>query len=332
MTRNQLKNNLILPAKQRIRQAFDQAATTYDEAADVQREVCDRLAGYFEQSGIDFQPETILEAGCGTGYGVRWLRQHWPHADLTLVDFAPGMLLASRLQCPGMMQVCADIEALPFADRRFDLYWSSLAWQWNDPRQCLSEAGRVLRPGGMLAVATLGTDNFPELRHAFAAIDDYSHVLTIPTPERLLEHCQAGGWTVNVWQRQAVRRHYPDLRALLRRVKAVGAREVEQRRPAPFGRAAWQKVTARYEQLREPEGLPLTYDVVWLIAHRLIVRPPRLLADEGLGERGNLDETGIFCGGHRHRRRQNPGDLRSAACNPSTGINDRRYEAHRGGG
>ena len=59
------------------------------------------------------------------------------------------------------------------------------------------------------------------------------------------------------------------VRTLLRRVKAVGAREVEQRRPAPFGRTAWQAVTARYEQLREPEGLPLTYDVVWLIAHRL---------------------------------------------------------------
>jgi len=55
---------------------------------------------------------------------------------------------------------------------------------------------------------------------------------------------------------------------LLHRVKAVGAREVEQRRPAPFSRAAWQAITARYERLREAEGLPLTYDGVWLIADR----------------------------------------------------------------
>jgi len=86
-----------------------------------------------------------------------------------------------------------------------------------------------------------------------------------------LTKCQRGGWVVNIWQRQAVRRHYPDLRTLLRRVKAVGAREVEQRRPRPFGRAAWQAVTARYERLREPEGLPLTYDVVWLIAHGPVI-------------------------------------------------------------
>ena len=261
----------VLPAKKRIRQAFDQAAATYDEAADVQREVCDRLAGYFEQTGIHFQPKTILDAGCGTGYGVWWLKRRWPCAELILADFAPGMLVASRIHCPQTMLVCADIEALPFTDQRFDLYWSSLAWQWNDPMRCLVEAGRVLRPGGVLAVATLGTNNFPELQHAFAEIDDYSHVLAIPAPERLLTDCQGSGWVVNIWQRQAVRRHYPDLRTLLRRVKAVGAREVEQRRPRPFGRTAWQAVTARYEQLREPEGLPLTYDVVWLIAHGPVI-------------------------------------------------------------
>jgi len=260
-----------LPAKQRIRQAFDQAASTYDEAADVQREVCDRLAGYFMQTEVDFQPAAILEAGCGTGYGVRWLQRRWPRAELTLADFAPSMLITSRMHHPQALPVCADIEALPFADDRFDLYWSSLAWQWNDPGRCLAEAGRVLRPGGMLAVATLGTDNFPELRHAFAEIDDYSHVLAIPAPELLLAHCQTDGWVVSIWRRQAVRRHYPDVRTLLRRVKAVGAREVEQRRPAPFGRAAWQTVTARYAQLREPEGLPLTYDVVWLIAYESVI-------------------------------------------------------------
>ena len=263
-----LSSSSNLPGKQRIRQAFDQAATTYDEAADVQREVCDRLADSFEQVGIALEPGAILDAGCGTGYGIHWLEQRWPLAELSLVDFAPGMLLASLTRSPQAQRVCADIEALPFADDQFDLYWSSLAWQWNDPERCLTEAGRVLKPEGMLAVATLGTDNFPELRHAFNQVDDYSHVLAIPDPARLLAGCEVGGWRVRLWRRQPVRRYYPDLRALLRRVKAVGAREVEQRRPTPFSRTAWQAITDRYERLREDRGLPLTYDGVWLIADR----------------------------------------------------------------
>lgn len=257
-----------LPAKQRIRQAFDQAATTYDAAADVQREVCDRLAACLVDSGLAGNPGAILDAGCGTGYGLHWLEQYWPTARRVLVDFAPGMLAAVRARHAQALLLCADIEALPLADRQFDLYWSSLTWQWNEPRRCLAEAGRVLKPGGVLAVATLGANNFPELRHAFAEIDDYSHVLDVVPPEQLLADCRAGGWTVEIWQQHPVRRHYPDVRTLLQGVKATGAREVEQRRPAPFSRSAWQAMTARYERLREAEGLPLTYDVIWLIAIR----------------------------------------------------------------
>lgn len=255
-----------VPAKQRIRQAFDQAASTYDAAADVQREVCDRLGTYLTESGINLAPAAILDAGCGTGYGVRWLAQRWLQARLVLIDFAPGMLATARARCVGAELICADIEALPVRERSFDLYWSSLAWQWNNPWRCLAESKRVLKPGGALAVATLGANNFPELRQAFAEVDDYNHVLTIPAPEQLLEDCQADGWQVQAWRRQPVRRYYPDLRTLLRSVKEVGAREVEQRRPTPFNRSAWQVITDRYEQLREPAGLPLTYDVVWLIA------------------------------------------------------------------
>ena len=178
------------------------------------------------------------------------------------------MLTVARVQQTGTRVICADIEALPFGDSGFGGYWSSLTWQWNDPRRCLAEAARVLEPGGWLAVATLGADNFPELRHAFAGADDYSHVLAMPPPEQLLAECRAAGWTVRVWERRPVRRHFPDARGALRSVKAVGAREVEQRRPTPLSRGAWRAINERYEQLREAGGLPLTYDGVWLIATR----------------------------------------------------------------
>ena len=257
-----------LPAKPRIRQAFDQAATGYDAAADVQREMADCLAAYLLQTNVEGKPTAILDAGCGTGYSARWLAQRWPRTPLVLLDFAPAMLALARARRPGATVICADIEALPFGDGGFGGYWSNLTWQWNDSRRCLAEAGRVLEPGGWLAVATLGADNFPELRHAFAGADAYSHVVAMPPPEQLLTECRTAGWKVRIWERRPVRRHFPDARSALRSVKAVGAREVEQRRPTPLSRGAWQVINARYEQLREDAGLPLTYDGVWLIATR----------------------------------------------------------------
>lgn len=259
-----------LPHKPRIRRAFDQAASSYDAAADVQRECSDRLASALQALNHPLRPQNILDAGCGTGYSRQWLTQRWPAAQLAMVDFAPSMLLTIPTPLPQTLRICADIEALPFVAAHFDLYWSSLAWQWNSPEQCLAEAARVLKPQGVLAVATLGSDNFPELRYAFHAMDSYQHVLNIADPTRLLAACERGAWQVHYWQRQPVRRYYPDLRSLLRRVKAVGASEVGERRPQPLTRGMWYELSERYERLRTAQGLPLTYDGIWLIAERCL--------------------------------------------------------------
>ena len=75
--------------KQRVRASFDRAATTYDDAAIVQRRACDRLLGSLNP---ETPPGRILDAGCGTGFGARILRQRWPQAHITGVDFAPTMI------------------------------------------------------------------------------------------------------------------------------------------------------------------------------------------------------------------------------------------------
>ena len=86
---------LLPPIKQRVRDSFERAAATYDQAAVVQRQVCDRLLDEFASSNRPFTH--ILDAGCGTGYGARLLRARWPSVHITGVDFAPSMLgIANR--------------------------------------------------------------------------------------------------------------------------------------------------------------------------------------------------------------------------------------------
>ena len=81
------------PPRQRVREAFERAAASYDGAAVLQRQVCDHLLADFDPSP---EPNSILDAGCGTGYGARLLRSRWPGAHLTAVDFAPAMLALAR--------------------------------------------------------------------------------------------------------------------------------------------------------------------------------------------------------------------------------------------
>ncbi len=255
--------------KQRVRASFDRAAVTYDSAAVVQRRVCDRLlATLVARSTFDTTPPThILDAGCGTGYGAGLLRQRWPQAEITGVDFAPAMLGQARAQLS--TGAAGDIEHLPFADARFELWWSSLTIQWCDATRVFAEAHRVLRPGGRLALSTLATETFHELRSAFSGIDAHRHTLPFSDPEAIGAALAGAGFLDIELVRERHLVHYPELKTLLRAVKAIGAQNVgEGGRSGMLGKDAWTRVQAAYEAYRTPAGLPASYDVLLYTARR----------------------------------------------------------------
>ena len=250
---------MLLPAvKQRVRASFDRAASTYDGAARVQRHVCKRL---LEKLVFSATSAHVLDAGCGTGYGARLLRTRWPDAHITGVDFAPAMLKLAQRDTDACFS--ADIEQLPFDAESFDLWWSSLSIQWCNTERVFSEAARVLKTGGQLALSTLGPNTFHELRDAFSGVDQHRHTLPFSEPDLISESLSHAGFKGVTLRREKHTVHYPDLKTLLRAVKAIGAHNVgEGARSGMMGRHAWKKVEDAYERHREPAGLPASYDVI----------------------------------------------------------------------
>ena len=97
----------------------------------------------------------VAALACGPGDLGERLRDLVSPAGLVVgVDLAPGMLRVARRRSPGAALVRADVERLPFPDASFDAAVCGHGLQFvPDLSLALSEARRILRPGGRFAAS-----------------------------------------------------------------------------------------------------------------------------------------------------------------------------------
>lgn len=241
-----------------IRNAFDDAASAYDGVALIQRRIADALLA---RCSPDL-PSPVLDAGCGTGYLARMVAARRSAATVLRLDASARML--SQAGAPAL---CGDIEHLPLHEASIGSYLSSLAWQWTDIELASREAARVLNPGGRLMVATLCEHSLHELRDAFRAADDAEHVRDFHRQEAIAAALATAGLQARLTRQRFVA-HAPTVRSLLRDIRSLGAHVLGQRRQGLFGRTAWARMEAAYESLRTADGLPISYDVVFIDAEK----------------------------------------------------------------
>jgi ubiquinone/menaquinone biosynthesis C-methylase UbiE len=102
-------------------------------------------------------PRNILDIGCGTGRLLRSAEAAFPGATLLGVDAAIEMVKQAQASVPAKSAIHfqnATAEALPFADARFDLIFSTLTFHhWHEQDRGIAEVARVLIPGGRWVLA-----------------------------------------------------------------------------------------------------------------------------------------------------------------------------------
>lgn len=268
-------NDDFLIDKRLARRSFERAAETYDKAAVLQREVCDRMLSRLEV--IKAPPLSILDAGSGTGYGSGKLRECYPGAGIVALDIAFGMLKKARTAPPWWkrvtgggassqcLYVCGDLEQLPFRSSSVGMVWSNLTLQWcNDLNQAFAEAHRVLVTDGLFMFSTFGPDTLKELRQAFGAADAYRHVNRFIDMHDIGDALVHNGFANPVMEMEYITLTYDDVTSAMRDLKAIGAHNVTRgRRHGLTGKSAWQRAVANYEAMRKDGRLPATFEVVY---------------------------------------------------------------------
>ena len=88
-----------------------------------------------------------LNVGCGTGIEARQFQA----AGATVLGVEPDARMAEFARERGLEVEVATFEDWEPAGRMFDAVVCGTAWHWVDPLAGAAKAGRVLRPGGVLA-------------------------------------------------------------------------------------------------------------------------------------------------------------------------------------
>lgn len=252
--------------RRQLRRSFGRAAPNYAAVAALQREVEARL---LEQLGYldDRQPQRVLDLGSGPGRAAGAMKKRWPKAEVIAVDAALPMLREvpkhTRFWRP-VRRVNADVSKLPFADQSVDVIFSSLCLQWvDDLPAVLSEFRRVLRPDGMLLFSTFGPETLSELRDAYLQSGLTPPLSPFAAIQQVGDAMLAAGFKDPVLDRDRYTLTYPDLRALMQELRAIGAGDARSDRPRGLGgRSRLQQVTSNYESLRRDGVLPSTWEVV----------------------------------------------------------------------
>jgi 2-polyprenyl-6-hydroxyphenyl methylase/3-demethylubiquinone-9 3-methyltransferase len=148
------------------------SATCSDPAVEFHEKVSGLWQGLYDKSSFGERAQLIarliekanqsngqedshwLDAGCGTGNLSSLLVQLGQR--VTGVDASPGMLANARANVTedlATFSLIETIEALPFEDESFDnVLCSSVVEYVPNPKKCLSEFSRVLKPDGHLVM------------------------------------------------------------------------------------------------------------------------------------------------------------------------------------
>lgn len=270
--------DIYLIDKTRARASFGRAASTYDAAAILQKQVREEMLSRLEL--VKIQPTFILDAGCGTGAASLALQKQFKKAEVVSLDFALPMLQKTKqnLRDLGLINalkkffspkaqhlLCADIENLPLAEKTFGLIWSNLAIQWcNNLDQAFQEFYRVLQPEGLLMFSTFGPDTLKELR-ASTSTEGHTSVNRFIDMHDIGDALVRAGFNAPVLDVERFTLTYDDVKSVMLDLKNIGAHNAtEGRARGLHGRAFLVELAKKYEAFRQADGkLPATFEVVY---------------------------------------------------------------------
>ena len=165
-----------------LRQRFDAAAASFDDADYVHRNTCDGLLDRL--APVTINRGVILDLGAASGTGSERLVRSFPASRVIGIDISGRMLARAKKKrrlFSKVRQVQADVLRLPMRSQSVDLAFANMLLPWiADIDGCFAEMNRVLNRNAVFAFASLGPDSMREFREAVQSLDVAMEICKFP--------------------------------------------------------------------------------------------------------------------------------------------------------
>lgn len=243
--------------KQLVAHRFAGATDTYASHATVQHTVASELwrnTSNFLDKIADSTGLKILEIGVGDGTLTRQYYDYFKDADITLWDIAE-IPLPDGVPSSAKLLVCdaeTAIESEPAES--YDIILSASTVQWfHSPGRFIRRLGKILRPGGIAAIALYGKGTFREIEAATG------RSLSYLTFDQLKKAAAASGLEVMYAAEEKSTVSFPTVTDLMRHLKYTGVNSLGN-----GGSGDALRMLRNFQSL--PDGsAPLTYHPLYLI-------------------------------------------------------------------
>ncbi len=260
--------------KSRLRVSFSRAAGQYDEFAMLQKQVADDFFKWIPgESSVDTQP-AIMDLGCGTGFASLKIKQLYPQCHLLLADISTDMLhtcLAKFKDQSLISPLCLDAEQLAIADTSLDYLFSSLAIQWcMDLSKTFNAFYSCLKKPGKIFLSTFGPGTLKELKQAWSQVDNYHHVNSFYSQNDIEQFLNDSGFHSINMKAQIYSLYYPDVFALMRELKNIGAHNVLSKRNKNMTTRSdlFRMQQAYQNSSQDKQRLIASYEVIFISAEK----------------------------------------------------------------
>ncbi len=212
--------------KAEIASGFSDAAGQYEEYADLQRQMADRLIASLEPWKAIIPEGPIIELGCGTGFVTQGIIDLYPDRKIECIDIAPGMINYCRQKFADNDNITFQVkdaeESIP-DQPEYALTISGFTPHWfQNPDITLKKWLEATKPGGLLLTSFPGSESFPNWREYCQQLGIPYTGNTLPDVEEMVVKMSLGPAQVDYYE-DTISQSFESARNFFEYLKKIGA-------------------------------------------------------------------------------------------------------------